>query len=394
MGAAMNSLKLCFSAFLNCLNCRGCDAGPEAVRISQIQITEQNERIGALRDQRWAETKIVPHGVRNEPVLYSRNRLPSGNKLEKQLHKALNDREGNKKPINIPFEVEIPKELTQKWCYAHLADGAASHDGARMTQEDRFSLKQEVVFKFRGENERASLFSVYDGHNDEGKAGEYLIRYLGRTVSDILTRLLRDSYSVSDEVIANAFTQAFDILSKSYREDGGEYGTTAACAFVYKKKIYFPNVGDSRIVLVKKQATHQLTLDASVANPDFQRWHKRAGNRIEKDSVAHPLFPDVPSKTARDVGMAWLCCRPKITRIYIEDEVDDLEDGKLYCKEGDYLLLATDGLWKTATVNEAGNAVRKLAQAGLSPEEIATQIADTAGTRRGSDNVAVLIVAV
>jgi len=385
----MTSFQLCLSAFLNCLRCRGCDPGAELKRINQ---SIETERVASIRDNWQVERRReIPAGVRNERIVYARKQLSATQKLDKQLGFALADPEGKKRGRGHPFEVNLPLEAPEKWELERFADAVAQNDGARMTQEDRCLRKKEVVFKFQGEDKTASLYGVFDGHNDDGKAGEYLNRHLGKTIGGILTRLLLHVDSVSDEVIANALTQAFDFLSKAYREERGEYGTTASCAFVYENKIYCPNVGDSRIVLIKNEATYQLTEDATATNDRLLKWNKKAGNIIRGGEVKDPVTK-VPSKVTRDIGIEWLCSRPKITRIFIGQEVDVPERRKIYCGEGDFLLLATDGLWKVATVNEVGTYVRKLLRAGFSPEAITTQLATHAGTLGGSDNVTVMIV--
>ncbi len=89
-----------------------------------------------------------------------------------------------------------------------------------------------------------------------------------------------------------------------------------------------------------------------------------------------------------------MCSNPKITKVIIGDGVDQLDEGILFCKKGDFLALMSDGLCEAATTAEIGEAVKGLAKKGYSLEEIATEIAFKAGRLSHNDNVTVKLVAI
>jgi serine/threonine protein phosphatase PrpC len=76
----------------------------------------------------------------------------------------------------------------------------------------------------------------------------------------------------------------------------------------------------------------------------------------------------------------------------MEDQPDNLEQGMIYYKKGDFLVLVSDGLYSSVTNGAVGDAVRKLSAAGVPTQEIATLIANKAGSEEGNDNVTVMIV--
>jgi serine/threonine protein phosphatase PrpC len=272
--------------------------------------------------------------------------------------------------------------------------------GSREMLEDRFLLPTEVSFKGRKGDQKGLLFGVFDGCNDQGKVGDYLSQHSSHHLAKSLNRLLEKSQSISDEVVTNAFAETFYSLSNSCRKVGLLGSATASCAFLVGRKIYFSNVGDSRIILVKPDATYQLTEDAKMRNERFHGWHIKAKNELERDlDGTIRVGPEGEAKyigrnIGREVGgNKWMCSRPKITRIYYGDGRDEIRNGIIYCTRGDYLVIASNGLFEAATVEEVGQAVRKLSMVGISAQGIAAQLANQVGRLKDNDNVTVLVTA-
>jgi serine/threonine protein phosphatase PrpC len=340
---------------------------------------------------------IKPPFQRVFDTVYARKARTTLEKLTHQLKCALIDGESQQKMEGSPpFELSTPPELVELLAlHPSFSAAVAQHVGSKSFQEDRYLLNCEVEFISKGETLKGRLFGVFDGHGDAGCVGEYLARNLGVSLGQTLTELATDG--VTDEVVANAFARIFPQLSSSYPDFGG---ATATCAFLTAGKVYCPNVGDSRIILVKKDQTYQLTEDANVGNIRFRKWHWRAGNgiagesyyklRVYRYSMSGNWYSFL---VARDIGaFSWMCPRPKITRIYIDDKPDDLDKGEIYCGKGDFLVLASDGLYEPATKDEIGAAIRQLAQAGATPQIMANLIANKAASSEGNDNVTVMIV--
>lgn len=198
-------------------------------------------------------------------------------------------------------------------------------------------------------------------------------------------------------MICNAFTQVCADLSKACsKKSYGQNGAVALFAYAIKNSIYLPNIGDCRAILVKQDTAIALTEDGIAENPRFQKWHRAQGNRIVID--CHGTYRIVGKRIggsmfARDIGGP-ICCRPKITKITLGNGADSLEEGVVFCQKGDFLILATDGLWDAATIEEVAIAVRQFAEKGFSLEEMAAELARKAGSYRASDNVTVQVIAI
>jgi serine/threonine protein phosphatase PrpC len=361
----------------------------------------------ALRMVDWgqprneAPNEEAPNNIDMHPdlLVYAHKQRTTAEKMRHQLQMALKSSPAQSKYEGEPFSVSTPRDLPGKPIEnPPFSSGVAQHQGARPYQEDRFLCDQEVLFTWKGEKKRARLFGVFDGHGDDGIMGEFLRELLSEHLGETLTIMLSTADCISDEVIANAFTQIFWEMSDAYRESGGTWGATATCLFQIDDRIYCPNVGDSRTILVKPNVTYQLTEDACVSKPRFQKWHANAGNSIvySDDFRILPKGTKIPKyNMARDVGAdRWMCHRPKITSVSYGDKQDNLDLGEIYCQPGCYFVLASDGLYEPATTEEIGREVRKLANKGASPDVIARVIAEQAEHYPQSDNVTVLVVAV
>jgi serine/threonine protein phosphatase PrpC len=349
-----------------------------------------------------AQSSFVEKGDSKEasnPLVYARNQRTTAEKMRHQLEMALKDPRGSLKCEDGPFSVRIPHALLGRPIKnPPFSSGAARSQGARPYQEDQFLRDQKVSFVWKGKNKWGRLFGVFDGHSDDGKMGRFLREHLSKRLGDTLTVMLKASDCISDEVIANAFTQVFQEISDAYRKSGGTCGAAATCLFQIEDQIYCPNVGDSRTVLVKPNVTYQLTEDACVRKPRFQKWHANAGNSIvySNDFRIQPKGTKISRyNLARDVGAdLWMCHRPKITSVSYGNKKDNLELGEIYCDKGCYFVLGSDGFYDSAKTEEVGKETRKLAKAGASPDVIASVLAEKAGHYPKSDNVTVLVVAV
>lgn len=335
-------------------------------------------------------------------LVYSRNGLSAADKMDKQLALARKDRSGKEKSFEKAFVAEIPKKLPGRFIeYSRFSFAAQQILGGRAKQEDEFIPPTSVSFRCRGEEKRGLLCGVFDGHGDQQKAGRLMKKGLARILSERLEKHCEGADSVSEEIIGNALTETFDIAAKAHREKGGRGGATACCAFIFDNVVYCPNVGDSRMVLVTREAHYQVTEDARLENDKrelndrFAKWHQRMGNEIVNFNTRFcnagwRVCLGGNLNMGREVGIEKMCPRPKISRFFIGER----EDGKLFCKPNEGLLfIFSDGLSAVATVKEVGRDARLLARKGASLQQIADAFVIESTNFKIKDNVTVLIVA-
>jgi serine/threonine protein phosphatase PrpC len=335
--------------------------------------------------------------------------------MAKQLRYAIYDPAQDKKCETGSFKVTTPCRcwpffLKSSPRETGFAMGVEQSQGSKNFQEDGYMTEKKVEFSCQGRLYTGEAWAVFDGHADDGALGEQLEAELPDRLGKAISKNLAGATRITDEAICNAFVSTYHEFNSQYK---GKGGTTCLSLFKYDHKLYFVNVGDSRAILVKKDVIRQLTEDQGAGNPRCLKSNERRGNIfLHRDQrgvlrVCEPKkgykFDDVERITdpkgnpftinmGRDLGIPWLEDRPKITQITIGKGIDNPEKGVLYCQPGDYLVLATDGLYHCATTEEVGEAVRILAKEGCTVQEIASRLAIEADAYIDSDNITVMVL--
>jgi hypothetical protein len=276
-------------------------------------------------DERAIEDRIEVIVQKKLPdTIYSRNGLSAADKMDRQLQFALKDSSGKEKYKEDPFEVKIPLDLPGlPLTYAPFSAACAQRLGKRSRQEDEFLLPVEIRFSCKGGEKKGLLFGVFDGHGDDGKAGGLFRDTLPATLSEILQGSCVNVGAVSEEIIGNAFCQAFHEVSRDYQKNHGFglarfSGATANCAFILEDVVYCPNAGDSRMILITPTHSHQVSEDARLGdslkekNVRFTKWHENKGRKIidmKEVGLGSGLRISVGflPNMGRELGMSWGC---------------------------------------------------------------------------------------
>ncbi|PIS02618.1 MAG: hypothetical protein COT85_04865 [Chlamydiae bacterium CG10_big_fil_rev_8_21_14_0_10_42_34] len=328
-----------------------------------------------------------------KPTVYSPKLTPD-QKIRKQVHFAALDLAGKKSCDYQPFNVEIPKDLPVVISeIVPMTSVVAQCWGKRVAQQDRFIKQFEISLKG---DQKGLLFGVFDGHDDEDQAGKFVEENVGSFLQKIIDERSMDAVEIDEKFITNIFVQLFKEISDEYKKQGKKGGASITCAFSLDDKIYFANAGTCRAILVKKEKTFQLTEDANLRNERFQKWHVHKGKEItDWCGKVEVSFPNgIKTSIARDVGaIDEMCHRPKITCILKGEGPDAPEEGLIYYSKGDFVVLGSDGLYEPATVDEMGNAVRRLSNAGVSFQKMADLIVTTVGASTSNDFVTMLLIA-
>ncbi|KAH7277230.1 hypothetical protein KP509_39G041200 [Ceratopteris richardii] len=220
------------------------------------------------------------------------------------------------------------------------------------------------------EGHHMGLFAIYDGHLRH-EVAEYLH-------GNLFTNILKQPIFWTDPraAISQAYLQT-DAYILEKTEELGIGGSTAVTAIVIdNSSAYIANVGDSRAVLCRAGVATQLTVDH---DPLSEKAHIQGkGGRV---TVLPGDVPRVNGQLA--VGRAFgdknlktlLRVDPDICCIQI-----DVTD--------EFLILASDGLWKVVENQVAVDLVREVKD----PKAAAKQLVDYAIEHDSKDDISCVVV--
>ncbi|KAK4849734.1 hypothetical protein QYF36_000363 [Acer negundo] len=242
----------------------------------------------------------------------------------------------------------------------HLVKGKAGHP-----------MEDYVVAQFKqvGENE-LGLFAIFDGHLSH-EIPDYLRSHLFENIlnePDFWTEpehAIKKGYRITD---ANILEKTLDL---------GRGGSTAVTAILINcQKLLVANVGDSRAVVCKNGVAKQLSVDHE---PSMEK------ETIESKGGFVSNFPgDVPRvdgqlAVARAFG-------DKSLKIHLSSEphveVEMIDD------DTEFIILASDGLWKVMTNQEAVDAIKNIKDA----RSAAKHLTEEALVRQSTDDISCVVV--
>lgn len=296
-------------------------------------------------------------------------------KLAFQLARAIEEGRKNKKNKDErEFNINVQRTLTQ---HEVVVDHTITLEnvGVRETQGTRSKMEDaHVAEKITINEKEGCLVGVFDGHGDNGKAAKFLKDKLRFKLEANIEQAIAEDETVDfDTIITNALVKTMIELDKHIKKiKDYEGGTTATCALILDNDIYTFNVGDSRTVLVKKEEALQLSEDHNPRRERIKNAIHKMGNYVQLGKVNSCLA------VGRDIGMDVVPSRPKITKITAEN--------------GDYLVLACDGLWDVCTNSELFAAIKQMEKEGKTLDQMAERLVQTADENKCNDNITVMVV--
>lgn len=242
-----------------------------------------------------------------------------------------------------------------------------SHIGmVRKNNEDY--CKGEII-EF-GEDAEVGIFAIADGMGGHNK-GEVASQLAVENIIDLFNDKLIQNDSIKIEYIDDIIKQSYNTVNSLIYEKSKEdvsfegMGTTLTLAVVYDGKAYIANVGDSRCYIVSEDGRmEKVTSDHSIVEE-----YVKANIITEEEARVHPD-------------------RNKITRAVGTEPVVVVDIFTRDIKEGEKILLATDGL--TGAVNKKD--IEKVFSEYDDANIIAENLIELANHSSGKDNVTVIIV--
>ncbi|ONK64434.1 uncharacterized protein A4U43_C07F25890 [Asparagus officinalis] len=214
------------------------------------------------------------------------------------------------------------------------------------------------------------LFAIFDGH-----LGDSVPAYLQK---HLFANILKEEefWTHPDRALSKAYDRT-DKAILSHNPDLGRGGSTAVTAILINgRKLWIANVGDSRAVVAKGGEAIQLTVDHE---PSTER-----GSIENRGGFVSNMPGDVPrvngqlavSRAFGDKSLkSHLRSDPDIT---VQDIFSDTE----------LLIIASDGLWKVMTNQEAVDLAVKIKD----PQAAAKQLTTEAVNRESKDDISCVVV--
>uniref|UniRef100_A0A2P2PKA0 protein-serine/threonine phosphatase n=1 Tax=Rhizophora mucronata TaxID=61149 RepID=A0A2P2PKA0_RHIMU len=237
--------------------------------------------------------------------------------------------------------------------------------------KSRHPMEDYVVAEFKQVHDHElGLFAIFDGH-----LSHIIPDYLRSNLFDNILnepefwtepkKAMRKAYHITDA----------DILEKAV--DFGKGGSTAVTAILIDcHELVVANVGDSRAVICKKGVAKQLSVDHE---PSVER------EDIENRGGFVTTFPgDVPRvdgqlAVARAFG-------DKSLKLHLSSEPDVAME--MVDDDTDCIILASDGLWKVMSNQEAANTIMNVKDARAA----AKRLTDEALNRKSTDDISCIVV--
>lgn len=214
------------------------------------------------------------------------------------------------------------------------------------------------------------LFAIYDGH-----LGDTVPSYLQK---HLFSNILKEGEFWTDpnRSISKAYERT-DQAILSHNPDLGRGGSTAVTAILINgQKLWVANVGDSRAVLSQKGQAIQMSIDHE-PNTERGSIENRGGfvsnmpgdvARVNGQLAVSRAFGDKNLKNH-------LRSDPDVTNADIDADTD-------------ILILASDGLWKVMSNQEAVDVAIKIRD----PQKAAKQLAVEALKRESKDDISCIVV--
>ncbi|KAI0527385.1 hypothetical protein KFK09_002985 [Dendrobium nobile] len=232
-------------------------------------------------------------------------------------------------------------------------------------------MEDYVVAQFKhARDSELGLFAIFDGHLGHD-VPDYLQSHLFDTIlkqPNFLTDTdgaIRKAYEITDSMILNKANKL------------GKGGSTAVTAILIDGlKLVVANVGDSRAVLCKDGLAKQLSVDHE---PNKER------KCIEmKGGFVSNLPGDVPRVDGQlAVARAFGDRSLKVHLSSVPDVKDVIIDDKT-----EFLVLASDGLWKVMSNQEVVDAIRDIEE----PQVAAKHLTEEALKRKSKDDISCIVV--
>jgi PPM family protein phosphatase len=267
--------------------------------------------------------------------------------------------------------------MTIPYSYAINAFAYSDTGRIRRTNEDSFviadltrakAIDHNGVLQFES-GRKGALFAVADGMGGAA-AGEMASRL---SLESIYDQLLQNSEFLPaadndslEQILIDAVGTANRVVFDEGRNDDelAGMGTTLTAVLEIRGRLFIGQVGDSRAYLISDRNIFQLTRDQSLVGQRVSN-----GELTEAQARKHP---------ARNILLQALGVGPTV----------ELCITKIAVREGDMILLCSDGLHSQMSAEEINEIVLDSAN----EQDACVELVNLANDRGGPDNITVVLI--
>lgn len=215
------------------------------------------------------------------------------------------------------------------------------------------------------------LFAIFDGHSGD-RVPAYLQNHLFSNI------LKEDEFWVDPKRSISRAYQKTDQEILNHASGLAKGGSTAVTAMLIDgRRLWVANLGDSRAVLCRGGKPIQMTKDHE---PNYDR-----GSIEDRGGFISNIPGDVPRVDGQlAVSRAF---GDKSLKPHLRSD-PHIQDTNVDDRNADFLILASDGLWKVLTNQEAVDIARKIKD----PKKAAKQLILEAIRRESKDDISCIVV--
>lgn len=279
---------------------------------------------------------------------------------------------------------------------------SAERKGEREDMQDAHVVMDDYISEFDKPPDgihHMSYYAVFDGHGG-AKASNFAAQRLHKLIAQKFPKAM-ESFDID---IKRCFTDSFKKLDDDFLNEARQKkpswkdGTTAVSVLVVNNTLYIGNLGDSKAILCRFNAstnTHlaiPLTVDHSPTLYEERMRIQKAGGHVREGRVMGIL------EVSRSIGDGpfkkhGISCIPDVKRCQLQEN-------------DRFILIACDGLWKRFDNNLAIEFVNNILNdenirgtetkdsSEVRWETACTRLTNEAVRRLSADNVTVILVAI
>ncbi|XP_019160750.1 PREDICTED: probable protein phosphatase 2C 28 isoform X3 [Ipomoea nil] len=220
------------------------------------------------------------------------------------------------------------------------------------------------------------LYAIFDGHSGR-KVAQYLHTHLFHNILKEVIIIEPDFWENPASALKRAYKKTDNEILKNVV--GARGGSTAVTAIlINQKQLVVANVGDSRAVLCRNGEVKQITVDHDPLKRKEKKMVESKGGFVSEKPGNIPRVDGQLAMT-RAFGDAKLKEHITVEPDVTIEKID---------KETEFIVLASDGLWKVTSNEEVADCIREM----KSGQKAAEELIEEALLRGSKDDISCVVV--
>ncbi|TKY66827.1 phosphatase 2C 58 [Spatholobus suberectus] len=264
---------------------------------------------------------------------------------------------GTSAPDTGKGKSKLSKHITHGF---HLMKGKSGHP-----------MEDYLVSEFKQEKDRElGLFAIFDGH-----LGHDVASYLQNNLFQSILKQ-HDFWTETESAVKRAYLETDEKILEQALELGRGGSTAVTAILIDGEKLVVANVGDSRAVICENGKARQLSVDHEPSKE--KKSIERRGGFVSNIPGDVPRV-DGQLAVARAFG-------DRSLKMHLSSE-PDVFVGEVD-QHTEFLILASDGIWKVMSNQEAVDSIRQIKDA----QAAAKHLIEEAVSRKSKDDISCIVV--